>query len=137
MKLTPRTYAQLWLNQARLTPPRELSHLASRFWQLVWKHRHLNWRRQIMAEVERLWHSEAKIRLVEVAVPKPLTAQAASHLKKELTNQLGQAIELKITVKPHLLAGAVITIGDQRFDASLKGRLDDLYEHLAGVGSNN
>ncbi len=133
MRFTPATYANLYLGLAREVAPRELPAVTARFWQLVWKHRHWGWRQRIVSEVVTLWRKESGVTGVELAVAKPLTEAAETKLKRELTKAVGQEVELTVSVKPHLLSGLVVTVGDRRYDASLKGRIDSLYHQLAGT----
>lgn len=61
-------------------------------------------------------------------------AQRAS-LSETLSSMVGGApVELQVVLDPTLLSGAVIEIGDVRVDASARGRIDALREHLAPGG---
>jgi F-type H+-transporting ATPase subunit delta len=132
MKLSPITYANAYLSAARKTTATKLPELANKFWQVVWKHRHLSWKRRILLEVERLWHEQEEKVVVEVSTAKPLSDTARAHIKRQLKSSLNKDIELKEIIKPHLLSGIIITLNNRRYDASLKGRLDSLYQKLAG-----
>ncbi len=132
MKSTPRDYARVYLELAHQARAAELSLLARRFWELVWKRRHFAWRQLIIAETEQLMYAQAGLTQVEVATAKPLQPAAAKKLESELKTALGQPVHLNFVVKPHLLAGIMVTTQDCRWDASLKGRLDQLYQALAG-----
>lgn len=132
MKISPTTYANIYLSAVRETTAAKLPELASKFWQVVWKHRHLSWQRKILLEVERLWHEQADEVVVEVSTAKPLSDTARTHIKRQLKSSLNKNIELKEIIKPHLLSGIIIAMNDRRYDASLKGRLDALYQKLAG-----
>jgi len=134
MKSTPRDYARAYVELAQLAKPSELTKVGEYFWSLVWKRRHFGWRQLIVAEVERFMQEQAGIVPAEVASAKPLSPAAAKKIETELKVGLGQAIKVDFVVKPHLLAGVVITTQDKKFDASLKGRLDALYTQLVGSG---
>jgi F-type H+-transporting ATPase subunit delta len=136
MKFSPTTYANAYLSAAHQTTAAKLPELANKFWQVVWKHRHLSWKRRILAEVERLQHEQEGKVIVEVSTAKPLSDTVRAHIKRQLKSSLNKDIELKETIKPHLLSGIIITMNDRRYDASLKGRLDALYQKLAG-GANS
>ena len=134
MKSTPRDYARAYLELAHQARAAELGLLTRRFWELVWQRRHFAWRQLIVAEAEQLMYEQAGLRPVEVATAKPLLPAAMKKLESELKTSLGQPVHLNFVVKPHLLAGIVVTTQDCRWDASLKGRLGQLYQALAGVG---
>jgi F-type H+-transporting ATPase subunit delta len=85
-----------------------------------------------MAEVGTQWLKHEGVTGVQLAVAKPLSDSALAKLKREFKSALGNEVELTVSLKPHLLAGLVATVGDQRYDASLKGRIDNLYHALAG-----
>ena len=133
MRFTPTTYAAAYLGAAQDSSATELKAVTSRFWALVWRHRHWGWRRKIIDQVVRLRQAQAGVRGVELSVAKPLSDSATAKLKRELEKAVGQEIELNVTLKPHLLAGIVLTIDDTRYDASLKGKIDSLYHTLAGA----
>lgn len=138
MKISPTTYANIYLSVARETTAAKLPELASKFWQVVWKHRHLSWKRLILLEVERLWHEQKNRVVVEVSTAKPLSDTVRAYIKRQLKFSLNKDIELKEITKPHLLSGIIITMNDRRYNASLKGRLDALYQKLAdGVNFEN
>lgn len=136
MKLTPKTYAAAYVAAAQNTTARELSKVAARFWNLVWRRHHWAWRNKIIEQVGALWREQHGVELVTVTTAKPLTTEAKSKLQRALTKQLDKKVEIESVVKPHLLGGMIITIGDRRVDASLKGRLDSLYHALAGSSVN-
>ncbi len=133
MRFTPTTYALAYLDSTRGSTPVELKGITSRFWAAVWRHRRWGWRRKIIDQVIKLRREQAGVIGVELSVAKPFTDSATQKFQRELTKALGQAVELTVTLKPHLLAGVVLTVGDRRYDASLKGRLDNLYHALAGT----
>ena len=133
MRFTPTTYAAAYLGAVNSSKPAELPAITARLWNVVWRHRRWGWRRQIIAQVVKLRQEQAGLRGVELAVAKPMTEAATVKLKRELKAALGQEVELTVSVKPHLLAGVVLTVGDQRYDASLKGKLDSLYHALSGT----
>lgn len=61
------------------------------------------------------------------------TAQR-TELSDTLSSMVGAPVELQVVLEPDLLSGAVIQIGDIQVDASARGRIDGLREHLAPGG---
>ncbi len=55
-------------------------------------------------------------------------------LSETLSSMVGAPVELQLVLDPTLLSGAVIEIGDLRVDASARGRIDALREHLTAGG---
>ena len=110
----------------------EIVDLTKKFWQLVWQHKHWVWRQAILNEVKYLQvKAQGKV-TVEVVSARALDTKQQKHLCEQLSQKLHCEIDLINIIKPHLLAGVVLSIGDQRVDSSFKGRLDNLYRALAG-----
>jgi ATP synthase F1 delta subunit len=57
-----------------------------------------------------------------------------STLSQSLTNLAGAPVELQVVIDEALLSGAVIEIGDLQVDASARGRIEALREHLTPGG---
>ncbi len=129
MKLSPRSYARAYLALNDGLCGAELEEATTTFWELVWRKRHFAWRQRIVSEVTGLWNQSHGVVTADVQAPRPLP-KALGH---SLSAALGPQAELTLRVKPHLLAGVVVTVADQRYDASLKGRLDALESALAGT----
>lgn len=132
MKVNPVTYARAYLSAVNSVPVAKRDEVARNLWQAVWRRGHFKWRNNILSSVRALIREQKGIMLAEVSTPRELTESQKNHLADQLSKSSGRSIELACTVKPHLLAGLVVTIEDERYDASLKGRLDALYNTLAG-----
>ena len=132
MKVTPRSYAEAYLELAERVAPKGLSDLAHEFWNLVARQRRFAWRKRILHEVEELSRERSGRVLVEVTTAREGSGEIIKTLERGLAKGLGKEIEVRSQVKPHLLSGVVVEVGDKRYDASLKGRLDALERALAG-----
>ena len=66
----------------------------------------------------------------EVTSAVPLTDAQAAGLKSSLRQTLGKDPELTIRVDPAILGGLRVRVGSRLYDASLKGRLDQLKSAL-------
>ncbi len=73
-------------------------------------------------------------RIARVRTAAPVDDAQQSELSASLTDLAGSPVELQIVMEPSLLSGAVIQIGDLQVDASARGRLDALREHLVPGG---
>ncbi len=132
MKESPTAYARAYLGLTHGQPAKELAEISGKFWLAVFRRKRFGWRQQIVAEVSRLWQETNGETAVRVAVAHELTHAQQVNLERELRAALKSEVTLEVELKPHLLAGVVVTVGDKRYDASLKGRLDNLYRTLAG-----
>jgi F-type H+-transporting ATPase subunit delta len=52
-----------------------------------------------------------------------------------ISRQLGKQVELRTAVDPDIIGGVVVRVGDQLFDASVRGKLESLRRRLAGKSS--
>ena len=52
-------------------------------------------------------------------------------LAESLTRLAGTPVELQVTLEPSLLAGVVVRVGDLQVDASARGRIEELREHMS------
>jgi F-type H+-transporting ATPase subunit delta len=90
--------------------------------------------RQFDASLERLVTLAADRRDREVAyvrVAAPMTDQQESRLSSRLSATYGRDISLKVQVDPSLLGGAMVRVGDDLYDGSVKRRLETARATLA------
>jgi F0F1-type ATP synthase delta subunit len=132
MKSTPARYAQIYLTAASKLPSAKRGEVARTFWQMVWRQGKFKWSRQILAALQQLLRKQKGVVLAHILTPQPLNDSQKHALISQLSQAINKPVELDCQVKPHLLAGMVVTVDDKRYDASLKGRLDSLYTALAG-----
>ena len=74
---------------------------------------------------------EAAVAEVRSAVP--LDATRTKKLAEALSKATGRTIEVRVVVDPNVVGGLVAKVGDEIFDGSIRTRLDDAREHLAGT----
>jgi F-type H+-transporting ATPase subunit delta len=73
-------------------------------------------------------------RIARVRAAAPIEAGQQTTLSDSLSALAGAPVELQVIIDEALLSGAVIQIGDLQVDASARGRLDALREHLTPGG---
>jgi F-type H+-transporting ATPase subunit delta len=74
-------------------------------------------------------------RIARVTAAAPIEDAQRGELSESLGTLAGAPVELQVEVDESLLSGARIRIGDLQVDATARGRLDALREHLAPSGS--
>lgn len=74
-------------------------------------------------------------RIARVTAAAPIDDAQRGELSESLGTLAGAPVELQVEVDESLLSGARIRIGDLQVDATARGRLDALREHLAPSGS--
>lgn len=72
-----------------------------------------------------LYNQHVGLVIVDVTSAVALSASQISDITKSLSN-LGKSIELVQHVDPHVLGGLKIKVGDQRVDATLRRKLNEL-----------
>jgi F-type H+-transporting ATPase subunit delta len=73
-------------------------------------------------------------RIARVRAAAPIEDAQQASLSDSLTSLAGAPVELQVVIDEALLSGAVIQIGDLQVDASARGRIDALREHLRPAG---
>ncbi len=61
------------------------------------------------------------------------SGERLKRLKERLEQWLGKRVELEVEVVPEILGGAIVQIGSQIADGSIKGRLDQMRNRLLGL----
>ena len=70
------------------------------------------------------------IQQVRVSSAKRLEAAEQDQVKRELTQTLGQAVDVVFEIETHLIAGLKIRIGSRVFDNTVLGRLASMQDQL-------
>lgn len=84
----------------------------------------------ILAVYREIRDKRAAVQPATVTSAVPLDEQQVMALTQALTQRTGCTIRLQRVVDPTLLAGMVITLGDQVIDASARATLDELRETM-------
>jgi F-type H+-transporting ATPase subunit delta len=82
---------------------------------------------------ERLSYEIKGKAVARVLTALPLTTAQKDALSKKLTQMFGLTVELKEEVKPGLIGGMMIYLGDQRMDGSVLGQLEKMKQRLLRV----
>jgi F-type H+-transporting ATPase subunit delta len=93
--------------------------------------------RDIVGTLDWLVEQTAKARgwrIARVRSAAPIEDDQQTTLSESLANLAGAPVELQVELDATLLSGAVIQIGDLQVDASARGRIDALREHLMPGG---
>jgi ATP synthase F1 delta subunit len=93
--------------------------------------------RDIVGSLDWLVEQTAKARgwrIARVRAASTVEDAQQSELAESLGALAGAPVELQVVIDPSLLSGAVIQIGDLQVDASARGKIDALREHLMPGG---
>jgi F0F1-type ATP synthase delta subunit len=93
--------------------------------------------RDIVGTLDHLVEQTAKARgwrIARVRAAAPIEEAQRSSLTDSLASLAGSPVELQVVIDESLLSGALIQIGDLQVDATARGRIDTLREHLMPGG---
>jgi len=71
--------------------------------------------------------------LAEVRSAVPLDDGQRERLTRALSDATGREVEVRVTVDPSVLGGIVARVGDTIFDGSVRSRLDEAKQQMAGA----
>jgi F-type H+-transporting ATPase subunit delta len=72
-------------------------------------------------------------RVARVVAAREVEPAEQASLAETLGRVVGQPVEVQVTIDPALLSGVRVRIGDLQVDASARGRIEQLREHMALV----
>jgi F-type H+-transporting ATPase subunit delta len=78
---------------------------------------------QIYSQFETLKNEAENAAVAVIRTAMPLTEEQRASFSQSLQRKFGKTIQIKETVDESLIAGAIISVGDQVIDGSAKGRL--------------
>jgi F-type H+-transporting ATPase subunit delta len=84
----------------------------------------------VLREARTMWDRQNRRISVRVQAAVPLADGQLQALRDRLARLSGATPTLHVTVDPELIGGLVVQIGDHRYDASVKTRLEQLRQRL-------
>jgi F-type H+-transporting ATPase subunit delta len=84
----------------------------------------------VLREARAIWARRNKRIDVAVKAAVPLAESQLQSLRERLARLSGATPTLHITVDPELIGGLVVQLGDHRYDASVKNRLEQIRQRL-------
>lgn len=79
---------------------------------------------------EKMLQADEGVVEAKVEVPFALDEAARARVLERLTRMTGKKIKLDVEVRPELLAGAVVTVGDRLYDGSFSSQLEQIRDRL-------
>lgn len=101
----------------------EVCDLYTRFIRLVIKHKRENLLPFIAQNYIRMYRKDKKITRIQFSTAVPVDEKTQEHLKNKLVQSTGGTIEFSEDLKPDLIGGFVLRIGNYRIDASYASQL--------------
>ncbi|WP_420175335.1 F0F1 ATP synthase subunit delta [Luteococcus sp. OSA5] len=69
--------------------------------------------------------------LARVTVARPLSDDQAARMRNALARIHGREVDLQVTVDPSVLGGVRVELGDEVFEGTVSGRLDQVHQQLS------
>ncbi len=106
------------------------SGLSVRFLRVLNRHGRLDLLGTILREAKSIWDRRQGRVLVRVRSAVALAPDQLESLQNRLAKLLAATPVVKVFTDPGLIGGLVIEVGDQRYDASVKSRLQQIRQRL-------
>jgi F-type H+-transporting ATPase subunit delta len=129
----PRVKAQDKLNALKALMGSTLSPTLENFLRLLLTKKRIKHLKAVTDHFERLCYEMRGRAVARVMTAMPLSAAQKDSLSRKLSQMLGLTVELKEEVKPGLIGGMMIYLGDQRMDGSVLGQLEKMKQRLLRV----
>lgn len=129
MKLTAKQYAEVLVNIVSKAPA-AAERFSETFWQLLRENRQEKLFPAIMRRAKILWNQKHNLVDVTAIVPAELSSDEQETISQKLSEALQKNVHLNVKIDPSLVGGIVLQIDDNRYDASVSGRLKRLAREL-------
>src|SRR5579863_6854841 len=129
----PRAKAQEKLEALRRNLSQKLSSTMENFLMLLIMKKRIKHFKAVADHYERLCYEMKGKAIARVLTAMPLAEAQRQSLTEKLTQMFGMTVELKEEVKPGLIGGMMIYLGDQRMDGSVLGQLERMKQRLIKV----
>lgn len=131
MKVTALAIARAFVESAKTTPEKELPALADAAASLLGTHGLLKDSRTFPALVARVWRVQEGVASVRIETRTGDAGPLTKDILSIVESALKRTCILEERANPALLGGLILSIEDERFDASLRGALTALSARIA------
>lgn len=108
----------------------EISDLGKRVLEVLIRNHRINQLSAVLEALEQMINDQAGISIAKVRAAHELDDAQRGELRRALEERFGKRVELEVTTDPHLLGGFVAQLGSEIYDASVRGRIENLRESL-------
>ncbi len=129
----PRVKAGEKLDALRRVLKEKLSGTMENFLMLLIMKKRIKHLKAVADHFERLCYEMKGKAIARVLTAMALTPSQKKSLTEKLSQMFGMTVELKEEVKPGLIGGMMIYLGDQRMDGSVLGQLERMKQRLLKI----
>lgn len=129
----PRVKAGEKLEALKRSLNKKLSATMENFLMLLIMKKRIKQLKAVADHYERLSYEIKGKAIARVLTAMPLSAAQKSSLTLKLSSMFGMTVEVKEEVKPGLIGGMMIYLGDQRMDGSVLGQLERMKQRLMKI----
>lgn len=104
--------------------------VASHFIRLLIDANRLDILPEVVTQFEQLKAKQGGLKAAAVVSAFPLTPIEIKALTARLADKFGGSVEVSLEVNPDIIGGVIITLGDEVYDASVRGKLQDMANTL-------
>ena len=130
-KINSRQYAQTFWEITQGKTKSEIDKLAKNFILLLQKNNDLKIAKEILANLAKTINQATKRLMVTVISPKPLSPTEQNFISEKIKAKTDyKEVVIENQIEPALIAGWQLKIGWQKFDTSLRTKLNNLKTNL-------
>lgn len=129
----PRVKAQEKLESLKRSLGKKLSTTMENFLLLLIMKKRIKHLKAVADHFERLCYEMKGKAIARVLTAMPLTIAQKDTLTHKLSQMFGMTVEVKEEVKPNLIGGMMVYLGDQRMDGSVLGQLERMKQRLLKI----
>ena len=126
----PQVKPQEKMESLQKTMSQKLSQTMVNFLLLLISKKRVKYLGWVADHYERLFYETQGKTIARVVTAFPLEAAAKKSLVEKLSKTFGMTVELREEVRPDLIGGIMVYIGDQRMDGSILGQLEKMKQRL-------
>ena len=112
---------------------RKLSVTMENFLKLLILKKRIKHLKAVAERYESLCYGMQGKSIARVLTAMPLTADQRASLTSKLSQVFGTTVELREEVKPNLIGGMIVYMGDQRMDGSVLSQLQKMKQRLVSM----
>lgn len=130
MKISTAIVARAVVDTARMQPSEEHDALAQAAIEVLAAHGLLRESRKFLTLVERMWQKQEGIVPVKITTKNGDSGPMKKQLLQVMESALRRSCQMEEQADPGIIGGLLLTIGDERFDATVRSTLVDLASRL-------